>query len=87
MENFPESVKQDIIKEIKELMTEDPYFRDVYQVILELFEKGRDENYYVRNFSEIAYLFMKALISLTLFMKYVLFINEISERASHRKKP
>jgi len=38
-------------------------------------------------FSEIAYLFMKALISLTLFMKYVLFINEISERASHRKKP
>ena len=47
----------------------------------------KGENYYVRNFSEIAYLFMKALISLTLFMKYVLFINEISERASHRKKP
>jgi DNA-binding SARP family transcriptional activator len=46
MENYPESVKQDIIKEIKELMTEDPYFRDAYQVILELFEKGRDETAY-----------------------------------------
>ena len=46
MENVPESVKQDIIKEVKELMTEDPYWRDVYQVILELFEKGRDETAY-----------------------------------------
>ncbi|WP_016730839.1 hypothetical protein [Saccharolobus islandicus] len=46
MENVPKSVKQDIIKEVKELMAEDPYFRDVYQVILELFEKGRDETAY-----------------------------------------
>jgi hypothetical protein len=46
MENVPESVKQDIIKEVKELMTEDPYLQDVYLVILELFEKGRDETAY-----------------------------------------
>ena len=46
MENVPESVKQDIIKEVKELMTADPYLRDVYRVILELFEKGRDETAY-----------------------------------------
>jgi len=46
MENVPESVKQDIIKEVKELMTEDPYLQDVYQLILELFEKGRDETAY-----------------------------------------
>ncbi|QXJ29267.1 hypothetical protein J5U23_02136 [Saccharolobus shibatae B12] len=27
-------------------MAEDPYLRDVYQAILELFEKGRDETAY-----------------------------------------
>ncbi|BBL47843.1 hypothetical protein [Metallosphaera sedula] len=44
--NLPMPRKQEIIEEIKELMNEDKYYKDVYEVILELFNKGKEETAY-----------------------------------------
>jgi hypothetical protein len=41
--DIPRPKKEETIEEVKELMNEDNYYKDVYAVILELFDKGKDE--------------------------------------------
>ncbi|BFI74342.1 MAG: hypothetical protein QXY87_04050 [Saccharolobus sp.] len=38
--------KEKVIEEIKELMNEDVYYKDVYEFILELLQNGREETAY-----------------------------------------
>ncbi|WP_193385883.1 hypothetical protein [Saccharolobus islandicus] len=45
-DEIPRPKKEEIEEMIKELMNEDKYYKDVYEVILELLNKGKEETAY-----------------------------------------